>query len=694
MKASRGRISQAGELRSARVESLRALAALGVMFGHVYGTAHGYGPIVTSTLPRRILFGGGFGVFVFFALSGYLLFWPFVRRDYGGGERINLRRYALNRALRILPLYYAVIVILLLVQEHGGSSMQWARFMTWTETFSSRTVSTVDGVVWSLIVELHFYVLLPLLALALRRFARGSPRRAALALVSLGAASYLVWELVTAWQPNPVWRYSLPANFYFFVPGMLVALIRVSWEERTPRRLRGVIARADAWLFASALLWLVVFWRYNLTLVAAAASFLVVGACVLPLRQGSLVRALEWRPLAVLGIASYSLYLWHIPVIRLIAGSSVPAYGYAGLVIRVVPLACVVALVSYAIIEAPFLRLRRRWSPATPPTSLGPASAVAEPPPGTEATVQSERRPDNPGVHSRRMRVVAKRLHPRRLRITLGAARCVEERSKFIVNELRDTRTVERYRLRGSGLLAEVRHPLLDTWVLEEVFRFRVYEPPIQVRRALRALERAPRILDLGGHAGFFGLYVWGLFENAVVTSFEPDPDNVSVLRDCIALNGLEDSWRVIEACAAASDGTVEFVSSFHLSRMGPQAGDALSSLHRGISHVFPFLEGTGLVEQRARSVPCRDVFPFLADADLVKMDIEGAEWEILADERFGDIGANAVVLEYHPAYFCGSDPEGTVTEALQRAGLAISDLRRTPDGGTVWAWRPEGASS
>jgi peptidoglycan/LPS O-acetylase OafA/YrhL len=373
------------------VESLRALAALGVMFGHVYGSAHGYGPIVTSTFLRRILLGGGFGVFVFFALSGYLLFWPFVRRDYGGDAQINLRRYALNRALRILPLYYAVIVILLLVQEHGGSSMQWARFMTWTETFSTHTLYAVDGVVWSLIVELHFYLLLPLLALGLRRLARGSPRRAALGLVSLGAASYLVWELVTAWQPSAVWRYSFPANFYFFVPGMLVALIRVSWEERTPKRLRGAIARTDVWLLASAALWLVVFWRYNLTLVVAAASFLVVGACVLPLRQGSLVHALEWRPLAVLGIASYSLYLWHIPVIRLIAGSSVPAYGYAGLVIRVVPLACVVALASYAIIESPFLRLRRRWSPATPPRRVGPAPTAAEPPPVTQTTVRSVR---------------------------------------------------------------------------------------------------------------------------------------------------------------------------------------------------------------------------------------------------------------------------------------------------------------
>jgi peptidoglycan/LPS O-acetylase OafA/YrhL len=377
----RGRIAQAGELRSSRIESLRAIAALGVMQGHIYGTAHGYGPLTSSTFARRILFGGGYGVFVFFALSGYLLYWPFARRDYGGGASINLRQYAINRALRILPLYYAVIVILLLVQEHGGSLTQWASFTTWTETFSQRTFGTVDGVVWSLIVELHFYILLPFLALALNRIAAGRRSLAAIGLLALGIASWGLWMVVTKWtHASLLWRYSLPATFYFFVPGMLVALIRVSWRERVPGWLRGAAASADAWVLASAALWLVVFWQYDLTLAVALASFLLVGACVLPLRSGRIVRALEWRPLAMLGVASYSLYLWHMPLIRLIAGqTSLPTYGYAGLVIRVAPVACLVAVASYAVIESPFLRLRRRWSSATPLQTLGAPGPIDSP---------------------------------------------------------------------------------------------------------------------------------------------------------------------------------------------------------------------------------------------------------------------------------------------------------------------------
>ena len=62
-------------------------------------------------------------------------------------------------------------------EEGGGTRGQWWRFLGLAETFSVSTVGTVDGVLWSVIVELHFYALLPLIALGLARVARGSLRR-------------------------------------------------------------------------------------------------------------------------------------------------------------------------------------------------------------------------------------------------------------------------------------------------------------------------------------------------------------------------------------------------------------------------------------------------------------------------------------------------------------------------------------
>jgi hypothetical protein len=84
-------IDQGGEQRSARIESLRALAAMAVLLGHVVAASLALNqavPGATSSADpvEKLLFGGGYGVFFFFfALTGYLLFWPFVKRDFGHG---------------------------------------------------------------------------------------------------------------------------------------------------------------------------------------------------------------------------------------------------------------------------------------------------------------------------------------------------------------------------------------------------------------------------------------------------------------------------------------------------------------------------------------------------------------------------------------------------------------------------------
>jgi peptidoglycan/LPS O-acetylase OafA/YrhL len=342
------RVDQAGEQRLARLESLRALAALGVLAGHVWGVHHAFGPAATDTLAGRVLFGGGYGVFVFFALSGYLLFRPLANAAFGG-ERVDLRRYALNRLLRTLPLYYVVVCVLLVVQEGGGTLGQWWRFLTLTENLFPTTALTVDGPIWSLLVELQFYALLPLIAVGLAWLARGSRRNAALLLLIAGpaGAALRIYLLNHRHVGDPRIVYSLLTTAFFFVPGMLLALAR---EVRLP----GPLGSGDVWLLASIPVWLFVFDDYSRTAWAAIASFLVVGGAALPLRHGPVVRALDWRPLALVGVASYSLYLWHMPIVETL--------GDHALLLLSVPVSLLVALVSYRVVEEPFLRLRRRWS--------------------------------------------------------------------------------------------------------------------------------------------------------------------------------------------------------------------------------------------------------------------------------------------------------------------------------------------
>lgn len=361
-------VVQAGEVRLARIESLRALAALAVVLGHVWLVANLDQPArLIDTYPRRVLYGGGFGVFVFFGLSGYLLFWPFVRRHFGGGPPIDLRRYARNRALRILPLYWFAVLFLLVVQNGGGSLTLLWRHLLFVQSMWRDSLTAVDGVLWSVAVEIQFYALLPLLAVGLARLTRGSRAGAALVLGAAAVAAVLLRQALAS-RNGDLWGYQLPTTFQFFVGGMLVALLRQAWEERRPRWLDGPLGSSTLWIVASLPIWALVLDRFAWQSLLAVASFLLVGAVALPLRPGGLVRALDWRPLALLGVASYSLYVWHVPLI-----DALDVSGFARLALVAFPLSIAAAAASYRLVEWPGLRLRRQWARAA-------ATQVGSPP--------------------------------------------------------------------------------------------------------------------------------------------------------------------------------------------------------------------------------------------------------------------------------------------------------------------------
>jgi peptidoglycan/LPS O-acetylase OafA/YrhL len=410
-------IAQAGQARIARVESLRALAAVGVVASHVFGATVGE---FFSGIENRMASGVGFGAYFFFALSGCLLYMPFVRRDFGGGGSISLGRYALNRAVRIFPLYYVSLAAVLIVLERGGTLEQWVTWGLFLENFSPEEIETVNGVLWTIVIELHFYILLPLIAWVILRGSGGSLNRALLVLGAITLAS-LTLRLFYVIIPDRHWldpvRMSLPSMFYFIGAGMFVALVRQAWAQQRPSWLRGPLASPDVWVLASIPFWFVFVANYDLEPLFAIGCFLLLGSAVLPLDRGFLVRGLDWRPLAVLGLASYSLYVWHRPILRGVTDREAPVLDpliswtqdlvgsdYVGMLLILVPFCCAVALVSYALIEAPALRLRRRWGefrrqavelPGQEP-SAEPSSALAAAPPLQSSAAAPQREPRSP----------------------------------------------------------------------------------------------------------------------------------------------------------------------------------------------------------------------------------------------------------------------------------------------------------
>lgn len=97
---------------------------------------------------------------------------------------------------------------------------------------------------------------------------------------------------------------------------------------------------------------------------------------------------LDWQPLAVLGVASDSLYIWHDPIVTRLATLSAIPHSYPAQLAIATAVSIAVALVSYHLIEASFLALRRQWSGArqaasSPTASADQAQAAAPPTPAS-----------------------------------------------------------------------------------------------------------------------------------------------------------------------------------------------------------------------------------------------------------------------------------------------------------------------
>jgi FkbM family methyltransferase len=252
-----------------------------------------------------------------------------------------------------------------------------------------------------------------------------------------------------------------------------------------------------------------------------------------------------------------------------------------------------------------------------------------------------------------------------RIVATVLRAATVRESGRFVTRELGGRRGTYRYRLRGSGLSAVIRHGTPDVATLDEIFYQRQYELPAALAERF---PQAPRVVDLGANIGLFGLFVAGDRPGAAVVAVEADPENARILRRARDLNGF--TWEVVEAVAATDDGVLPFATGrYSLSRVE---------------------EGPGVPQ-----LASVDVFAFLAGADLAKIDIEGSEWGLLGSERFAFHGPDALVLEFHPHLAPGEDPEREALRLLRAAGYETGDVRATAAGhGVVWAWRQPRARS
>jgi peptidoglycan/LPS O-acetylase OafA/YrhL len=412
--------------RLAGIEGLRALAAGSIVLLHVWG----------FSMPHREVLGSGHrladafstlavGVTLFFTLSGFLLYRPFAASIARGERSLRIPAYARNRVLRIVPAYWVILALTLAIgavniRHVDGTISYVGRLLDPFSLFQvgfllqNYRPSTVDigiGPAWSLAVEAVFYCVLPLLVCAAAFVARRTTTRRQRVLVLLGppvfllllglsgkyAAHLLPGSPTEGFEPN--WHSVIERSFWaqadLFSFGMIVAVLHTEVAD-------GQLHLPLRWRWIAVVAGLLVFAPCAWTMHQGEQSYLpqntgealglslLFAAIVIPgfaSNRSRAIRCLESRPLVAAGVVSYSLFLWHAPIIHLLESYGLTlGGGWWALLVNLIEVAVVAGTLSaltYRYVERPALRRKRSTrqagAPRKAPEEAPPAPAIARP---------------------------------------------------------------------------------------------------------------------------------------------------------------------------------------------------------------------------------------------------------------------------------------------------------------------------
>ena len=363
----------------AGIEQLRGLAALAVVVCHTVGQFCGIDRYAPG--PEKLLgWAGQVGVAVFFVVSGFCIRLPLARaRAADPGARLEVRDYLNHRFLRIIPPYWLALALSIAIGQVAGSGLLdgahgpanvLVHVLGLHALFPS-TFTSINGVFWSIGLELEFY-LAYLLVADRRATLRSALGFLILAVLTYGAASVLFprpdpWRLVgqqfvlaTFWQ----WYLGVVLADAYVRAGPLFTSAGRMWSARLAAvALCFVLGLADPVVAGVHL----TYWALPLAAAAVTASFLLE-----PIRDRGPGPAGEASSFT--GRISYSLYLMH-PIAIAVAALAVkeglipPSWTAAGVAMVASVLA---AWVSYRLVELPLLARKRRLTRTVEPAALQP----------------------------------------------------------------------------------------------------------------------------------------------------------------------------------------------------------------------------------------------------------------------------------------------------------------------------------
>jgi peptidoglycan/LPS O-acetylase OafA/YrhL len=358
-------------------DSLRAIAALSIFAFHVAASQRALNDPDFPWLGQLNV-----GVPMFFVVSGFLLYRPFVARREQGGAAPSVRSYAIRRILRIVPAYWVALTIITLwlgLQSRVFTLDGVVTYYGFLQVYDPTTIAGGIGQAWTLGVEVTFYAFLPLWAWAVgKRVTDLWP----LALLASFGIAWKVVVLTTFPSTNLTPLVVLPAWMETFAAGMALAVVSARQTDRgiRPRWTKLIEERPWVpWLVALAAFAAIgphgwqggeksaVMIQYELKTVVAVG--LVLPAVFGDPARGWVRRVLGFPPLLWVGLVSYGFFLWHLAVIeKLQAGGLDDTVGAPLFTAIALGVALAIAAVSWYALERPALRLGRRLTGPTAQT--------------------------------------------------------------------------------------------------------------------------------------------------------------------------------------------------------------------------------------------------------------------------------------------------------------------------------------
>jgi peptidoglycan/LPS O-acetylase OafA/YrhL len=353
----------AGNRRFPRIDALRAVAALSVLAYHWRNDHSSINGVF-----GKLVGHGNVGVSLFFLISGFLLYRPYVTGRTDRAPTPTTRGFYERRLLRIVPAYWVALTVIAIYPGLPLFGSDWWRMYFFAQIYDPHTVFTIGiGAAWSLCIEVTFYALLPVYAYSVRRVLKNSRSwRAVLAeigvLIILALASVGFHQWIHDQGADATLAFTLPGTFYLFAEGMAIAILSVQLEgtliERKLARARLAFIAFAVAVYVLAALSISAKALGSVNPVWGIVALLALIGLVLPdktPRTGRVLRFMNW-----LGVVSYGIYLWH----QVVLGQTVKHMGPAASLIVTLIISICLGAASYYIVERPSLKRKRRLAEA------------------------------------------------------------------------------------------------------------------------------------------------------------------------------------------------------------------------------------------------------------------------------------------------------------------------------------------